>query len=192
MTCLITLADWKTLVDIGANLAKVLAILVGGFWTWLLFVKKRQRFPKATVTHVLTTERLPGHILLHVVTKIVNSGDVLLSLRSAEARVQQILPVTDGVAEKLTTGNDPVESSATEVEWPLVALRRWSWREGQAEVEPGEHEELHADFVLASSTEAVKVYSYVKNVAKKRRVIGWPKTTLFNLSRGSASDGVPG
>lgn len=51
-----------------------------------------------------------------------------------------------------------------------------SWR--------GETDELHFDFVVDSDVQVVVIYSYLKNVKKRRREIGWNVTLVYDLRSG--------
>jgi len=171
----------KDIADIVQSFFTVLGIVVGGFWTYMLFVQKRQRYPRAKTTHTITHKPL-GHnrILLHVTTDISNPGEVLLRLVSGFTRVQQILPPPPEVVAAMKKGEDPVRPTDTEYPWPLVGERAWHW-EKPHEIEPGESEELHCDFVIADTLRTVEIYTYVKNEAKPNKEIGWNLTTICDL-----------
>lgn len=48
------------------------------------------------------------------------------------------------------------------------------------EIEPGEIEQLHYDFFVASNIKAILVYSYFRNIQKSHRV-GWSLTTTHDI-----------
>lgn len=178
--------------DLAETLAAVMTafgIGAAGTWTYLLFVKQRQRYPSAVLEQKVVQKQLsPQHRLVHVAISVRNSGTVLLSLRSAEARLQQVTPVPETIASSLERGEDPVLEGNTEIEWPLIDLREWSWAAGEAEVEPGEAEILDADFVVPADVSSVELYAYVKNESKKKREIGWSRTTIHELIIEGESD----
>jgi hypothetical protein len=183
----------KDLFDIAQALATVIAIGVGGAWSYLLFVRTRQKYPRAKLEHKITHRNIPdGKILLHVGVTISNEGDVLLSLISTQTRIQKVLPVADHILDSIKKGEDPVEEGKTEIEWPLIGSSRKSeWEEGQREIEPGESDELIYDFIIDSGIQTVEVYTYVKNASKKQREIGWPLTTIYDIRASSRESKLP-
>jgi flagellar biogenesis protein FliO len=48
------LSDIKDIADVIQALFTSLAFIIGGAWTYLLFVRKRQRFPRAKIEHQIT------------------------------------------------------------------------------------------------------------------------------------------
>lgn len=109
------------------DLATITAIVVGGIWAYLLFVRRRQKYPRAALTHHIVHRRIShdelpdDKVLLRVGLVIENPGEVLLSLISGETRVQQIEPWPEWFLEKVKNGEDPVEKEQTEVNWPYAA-----------------------------------------------------------------------
>ena len=182
----------KDITDIIAAIATVVAILVGGFWSYTLFVRKRQKYPRANITHRVTPRPMTNsQLLLNVAVTISNPGEVLLSLVSGEIRIQQILPPPSELLNSINQGHDPVEEGQTEVQWPLIASRKSKWEKGKLEIEPGESDQLQYDFILDAKVQTIQVYSYLRNAKKRRREIGWGLTTIYDLQSSSQESGRP-
>jgi hypothetical protein len=173
----------KTFAETGQAAATIVALIVGGAWTYILFIRKRQRFPRATLDHVVTvTELSPEFLLVHLDVRIQNVGEVLLELRYSDIQLRRIIPLDAEVAETLREGKDPVQDGNSEVDWPGIGRRECNWEKNPREIEPGEYDRVHYDFVIGSSVAVLSAYSYFRNVAKKNREIGWNCTTLHNTS----------
>jgi hypothetical protein len=172
---------FKDVIDGIEALFTIIAIIVGGVWTYMLFIKRRQQYPRADITHkIINIPLTNGKTLLRVKTIISNPGEVLLTLASGETRVQQILPLSDDITADIAVGKDPVVEG-TEAGWPLLGRRV---REGApCEIEPGEKDEICYDFVIDSGVQATFVYSYYRNIMKKDRDIGWGLTTFNDMSK---------
>jgi len=185
----VTFADashisFKDLMSVIQAIATTIAIFIGGFWTYFLFVKKRQKFPRASISHqIFHKPLLQEKALLNVKTVLSNSGDVLLSLESGEVRVQQILPLPTDIASLIGEGQDPVPKYKTEVDWPLIGVRSFAWEKGKCEIEPGENDHFVSDYVVNADVQLVTVYSYFKNTRKRKRDIGWGVTTVYQIDR---------
>ena len=168
--------------------ATVIAIIVGGYWTYILFVKRRIDFPRSNIEHRVTHRIISDRkLLLHVDVTISNVGDTLVQLVSGEMRIQQMVPPPEEVLTSLNEDRTPVEDGRTEVDWPLVDSRKITWAEGQFEIEPGERDEVPYDFFVDTDIETVEVYSYFQNARKVGRDIGWGHTTIYDLK----SPGLP-
>jgi hypothetical protein len=176
---LVKLSTIKEVLDALQSLATIAAIIGGGIW----FLSRRQRYPRADVTHNITHKVLPdGKLLLHVAVRISNKGEVLLTLISGITRVQQMLPLSSSVVESINEGLDPVKKGQTEIEWPPLYSRESEWKEGKLEIEPGESDHINHDFILEAGVQTVEVYTYFKNAMKSGKEIGWQLTTVYDLN----------
>jgi hypothetical protein len=108
-------------------LVTILALLVAGGWTYVLFIQNRERNPKASVEHLIQpvplTEEL---ILLRTAVKVTNIGKVLLSVDDTTVWIQQIMPLVDcggdarcpmtlvAAGKSVRAGDEP------QVGWPLL------------------------------------------------------------------------
>lgn len=160
----------------------MIVIVVGGIWTYLLFVRKRQKYPRANIIH--RVEHWPisgGKTLLRVVVNISNKGEILLSLVSGFTRVQQMMPWPPELLESIKHDEEFVKEGQAEAEWPLLHQRDLAFEKGEREIEPGETDELALDFVIDSKVQIVVLYSYLKNKRKWWREIGWNTTSIHDL-----------
>jgi hypothetical protein len=178
-------ASHISLKDVATVLQAVvttIAILLGGLWTYFLFVKKRQRFPCANISHQILYKRISeGKALLNVKTVIANSGDVLLCLESGLVRIQQILPIPEDIGSLIEQGQDPVVKNRTEVDWPLIGDRSFTWEAGKCEIEPRENDYFVSDHVIDANVQLVAIYSYFQNTKKRKKAIGWGTTTVYEI-----------
>ncbi len=178
-----SLTELKDAMEALSAFFTVVAIVVGGTWTYLLFVRGRQKYPRATLEHNVMHKHINEHkVLLRVTLTVSNQSDVLLSLVSGFTRVQRMLPWPPEFLDAIEEGKDPVEAGETEVEWPLLQERFLTFAESGREIEPGEPDEFHFDFEINGSVETVLVYTYIKNEKKRGRDIGWGLTTVYDLS----------
>jgi hypothetical protein len=84
----------KEKLEIIQSIVTIFAVLVGGFWTYTLFVKERENYPHATIEHAPSHIALSKDInLLRVSMTVKNTGTSILEIKEMFIRVQQILPV---------------------------------------------------------------------------------------------------
>ena len=89
-----SVAFWKDFSAIIQALLTSIGILIGGIWTYLLFVRQRLHFPKVNIGLSVTDVLLPdGNRLIHAEVKIDNVGSVILCSNYAELRIRQVVPV---------------------------------------------------------------------------------------------------
>jgi hypothetical protein len=178
-----SLESWKSVAEIFQATVTGGALIAAGIWTYQLFVRKREAAQRAKVSHEISSLVLVGpHRLVHVAATVENTGQTLIRLHDGFIRIQRVLPLSDAEHAKLAEGLDLVPNGEREVPWPLINERLYNWNAGEAEIEPGETEVLHADFVIDGAVEAVFIYTYVRNVAKPDRHIGWCRTTPYTLA----------
>jgi len=179
----------SSFTDIAAALesvATVLAFAIGGLWTYLLFVKKRLRYPKASIKHSIEIVSLNDEKqLVHLALRLTNTGEILVRIDYAQVRLLQVAPLDCGLARQLDRDGDPVEGDKHELDWPLLSMREW--KEPRIEIEPGETEILHNDFVIGREVQSFQIYSFVQNSAKKK--IGWQCTTFHHVNDSTMKSG---
>ena len=189
--CKITkLATYKDSLQAVQALITVVAVLTAGLWSYLLFIRRRQKFPRARLTHEVISKLISSEKrLIRVVITVENVGEVLLEVERGEIHLQRIMPLGESVASKIAMEENSVPCD-DEIDWPALGVRELKWEKHELEVEPGEDENLHYDFVIDSDVETIQVYSHLKNRSKKRRDLVWQCTTLVDLTpveRGDSS-----
>lgn len=177
------------MADILQSLATVLALLVSGVWAYWLFVQNRQRFPRASLQHAVICHDLPENKrLVHVTVTIQNLGTILIKIESGETRLQQVKPYPERLVQAVRAGQDPVAPGQSEVDyWPMLDCHELSFPRSSWEIEPGESQEIHHDFVIDRRVEAISLYSFINNQTKRPRKIAWDLTTFHDLESGNAS-----
>jgi len=170
------------------ELLTIIAIVVGGVWTYWLFVKNRQTLPRASLKHTIAHAILgDDKVLLHVTVSISNLGNVILSIVSFKTRIHQVLPLDDDIEVVIRKGEDPVQDGETEIEWPLVTSHRLTLRKGEMEVEPNEVQEISHDFIIESEVQVIEIYSYLLNEEKRGRELAWDITSMYDLRPGDST-----
>lgn len=183
------LKEWADLLQ---GVVTTVALLVGGAWTYMLFVQKRQRYPRTSIEHRISHRRLEsGKLLLTVEVVVANTGDVLVALEKGETLVKQLLPPAPALARK--AGNRPARHQATG--WDLIAFEPDDPGKHGVEIEPGNVDQSVYNFIVDGDLETIQVYSYFENVEKRRvqidwrglristpRRLGWHHTSTYDLA----------
>lgn len=168
-----SLSAIKDFFAIVQSVATVIAIIVGGVWTYWLFVRKRQSYPRAKIEHKISHRpTLGGKVLLSVDTIISNIGDVLISVESGRISVSQMLPPQSQLLNIIKGNNEVMVTN-----WQNLASQGTS----KFEIEPGESHQLPYHFLIASDIQTIFVYTYFRNVEKPGRELGWEITTIYDI-----------
>jgi hypothetical protein len=172
----VTLTFWKDLSSTFQSIVTVAAILGGAF----LYLKRRQRFPRAKITLQITDRLITENkTVLRVAVTVSNQGEVLLSLESGFAGVQQVVPCPRPLLDSIRTADSILAETKTEADWALLAHSDVS---DKRQIEPGEEEEFYFDFLLDAEVKTVIVYCYFKNKKIKGEELGWNKTIIYDVS----------
>lgn len=173
--------SWSSWTSVANAIAGIIAMIVAGFWTYNLFVKRRQTKPRAELAQDVCVHRLPnGKLLVHIELRVKNIGEVLLEIRGVRTRILQVLPFTDDLRDGLDAGFDPtIKDDEPEIRW--ATLQEWDRsfdaRDHPCQIEPGETDELHFDAIVEADITRLQVHSHVRNFDVRGVAIGWRRTT---------------
>ena len=178
----------EKLTGAAESAATVVALIVGGLWTYRLFVKNRGDKPRAEVRHEVSVWPIAeDQLLIHVAVSVKNTSAVMMLLKSGEVRAVPMLPAAPQVWNQLADGV-PHQKGHSELVWPNRLTQSIDWSSSPRELEPGEQDTYHFDFVMETPVSLFQVYSHLQNVAKEPRSIGWNCTTLHPLESRGASN----
>jgi hypothetical protein len=157
---------FKEVLDIIQAIVTVAAVLVGGVWTYILFIKERHDYPHLNLEHIISHVLLPKHtVLLRVGIKVENIGQVRALTSETIIRVQQILPIAHCaqpdkcISVDLNKEVNNINSDFDRLDWPLLVKRVSS--DGR-EIEPSERENLDFEFVVPDYIKVVRVYTFIR------------------------------
>jgi hypothetical protein len=147
-----------------------------------LFIRKRQKFPRAKLTIELSYRVINrDKNLLSAFVTISNVGEVLLELDSGFAGLQQIIPVHEHLLASINKSEELIKDGKFEASWPPIKEYTLNFHQSGREIEPSEDEEFYFEFLLDSNVETVLFYTYFRNQTKKGRELGWNKIKLYDL-----------
>jgi hypothetical protein len=163
-----SLSDTVTLIQC---IITTFALLIGGLWTYNLFILRREKYPKAIISHNIFTSKIGRKKrLIHINVKIENIGPVLIKIKSGEIRILQILPFEWSLIK-----NDNLKN---EISWYQLDQKL---QDKNFELEPGESDELCYDSIIDENIKVIQIYCYYSNLEKGNK-IGWTKTTFHILN----------
>ena len=176
------MADSNRRMHIGATLqamqaaATITALVLGGIWTYLLFVEQRQLFAHLKTEHHVTHVSLPDNrILLMVDVVQTNVGSVRVTLTSGDVKISTLDPLDLDVTDVSSAWNFQAEN-------PNIPG-------GDLLIEPGESDQIHYEFILSDDA-PLRIYTYYKNPTTQGNT-GWVTYSLYDPRKPTASIANP-
>jgi hypothetical protein len=157
-------STWSIIIDNLSNLTTILAILIGGWWTYLLFIRQRQDYSRAILKQDVQQIKLDEiNRLLNIRIDIENVGNRLITPPKCSTTVQQVLPVPDEITQRMQNKIPLVPEGEIEVDWKVIARREFSLGEDNIdlELEPGESDQLYLDFIIPVAVTVVQVHTMI-------------------------------
>ncbi len=169
----------------------ILAVLVGGAWTYKLFIKERKHIPHANieqkVSHIPLTDQVN---LIRIGVDLTNMGNSRLVSRKCIIRIQQISPILpcEGhepcAVKQVNAALKETERKEDRFSWPLLTERVKIFGK-PLDIEPGEKDVIDFEFVIPSNIETVRIYSYFRNEKKTKGKdeVGWSVSTYYDFRK---------
>ena len=190
---LFTLAQNKDAIASLGSIVTMLGIIVGGLWVYLVFVRQRQKYPRAKVLHSIKIMPISdSKCFLRLTITVENTGDVLIAPDMLKVGIHQIRPWPPPITGWDPLCTRPLNATNGEYEFDYLVKDEIKLAPAELQIEPHESDETNVDVVLPTSAQTISCYSYVRNTSKKRRVfrksseIGWHTTTLHDLKPAEA------
>ncbi len=101
MNTLVLTYYFQNLIQNIESVLTIAAILIGGIWTYILFIKNREKYPKADLSQIIQKIDLDDELLIRLTIVIKNVGRVKLPIKSGEVRLQHIKPSNSLIADAI-------------------------------------------------------------------------------------------
>jgi hypothetical protein len=173
--------DWRDPAATVQSIVTIVALLIGGVWTYNTFVRFRQDRPRLVITHSVDHFRIPNNlILLSVEERFSNVGPVAIELQKGEIRIIRVLPLPDGLAQKAKSPDSLNDTAEDPKVWPVLVWYPHPWDKTRELIEPGEADSIKNYFLIPDSIEVVNIVSFVANPAEGNKM-AWRSSTTYDL-----------
>jgi len=160
-------------------LAGITAMIVGGMWSYYIFIAERTHSPKMDMNFEIDCNQFDDkYYLISTKLKIKNTSKVLLEPTSAQIKLQKILPDTKDYKELSFDEFNMLKEGDINLYWPMLGQRDWLKDKAPVKLEPGETDELAADFFLLETAELIRLYGSVQNPVTG---LSWVKTETIRI-----------
>jgi len=179
--------SFKETITTTQAIVSVIAVFVGGLWTYDLFIKERKHVPHINVeqkaSHIRFTK---GVNVMRLAVELTNTGNSLAKIQTSLIRIQQVLPQVPCVpgqtcvSEAINVAVQDRIMRADRFTWPLLSERTI---DTPLEIEPGEKEMIDFEFAVPSHVKVVRIYSYFRNETKRKgqSEMGWGLSNYYDF-----------
>jgi len=166
----------KDIAGIFQAVATTIAISAAGIW----FFCQGIHSPKANVSHLVTHRQISDDWnWVHVAVTIKNVGQRPITLKYGKVRIQKIYPLETKIHKQLLNMKNPVSEKSCVVDWPEPCKPLTPPLD--CNIWPGEEERLEFEFIIPTTIETVKIYSFFEK--QKTPQLGWSETTIYKLAK---------
>lgn len=149
-------------------------------------MRGRLGMPKAELQNAIAIRDYDeNRYWLHNEVTVLNRGETRIPMRHGFCRVRECLQSKE-LESQLLLGSDPknVDPHHCAIDWDQLDKKTWRCMPGKegGEIEPGEAELLHYDFLIPKSARLLHIESFLEN-SSKRSGIGWSRATVVDVSK---------
>lgn len=162
----------------------IIAIVIGGLWTYKLFILHREAYPKANISYHIEERKLSAEYnYIQIIVKIENSGNTVLRILKGEVRICDISFPNNTIEKQLKEYDKIMYFDERTFKWRCFQIIKMKWEKGEIEIEPKEADELDFEFIVPSKYKVIKIFSWFTNMEKNvgERYIGWSASKLYNI-----------
>jgi hypothetical protein len=179
----------KEKLEIVQYIVTIFAILIGGTWTYILFIRERQIYPHAEIEQVVSHIALSKATnLLRVVVNVKNIGGSRLIVKKSITRIQQILPEAPCIesspcaSKQIFRALEEYERKEDIFSWALIAERE-KYFDDPLDLEPSEKDMKDFEFAIPSDIKAVRIYTFIRNEKRSKgdTDFGWDVSSYYDL-----------
>jgi hypothetical protein len=186
--------DWPLTAEAFSNVAQILALLVGGLWTYRVFVRQRLDWKRACLQHEVTIlSRSQDWMVIRVRVCIQNIGSVVIVFAHGSTQIFQVSPVSEQIAKIVAGEAAQVGESLvkrTKLPWPKLVLYDYPLQDDEFILEPGETGSLYCEFSLPAKVESILVRTELPYNSSKSYDERWLEESVHTLvGRRCPSDG---
>lgn len=172
------MAEYHTIINNIESLITIIAVIIGGLWAYLLFVKNREKYPKAIIHHEIQKVKFENDVLVRLTIQIENIGKVILPIIYGEVWLQQLQPINESIKQAITDFQS--QNNKADIGWPIINKRVFRYENNNDyELEPGEIDKFEFDFLIDKNVKTIQFYTHIQNVDKSNK--GWNYTSIHNL-----------
>lgn len=173
--------QYDKLIEFFNHILTAVGVMVGAFWTYHLFIKNRQKYPKAEIEHNIEIRDIldEDFQLITLLVTVKNISQILLPVEVYSVEIFQILPAIE-LNEKNEKGYFK-QSKALELPNNTSIFKVTKKTKSNMEIEPTEKILLAHSVIVQKGIQTISVHSVVHNPSKSKKQFVWNNITTHDL-----------
>jgi hypothetical protein len=156
--------NWPVTFEAWSHIAQVMALAIGAWWTYRLFVRERVDKARANITHGIQCIPLSdAHRLVRIVVHIHNPGNVEIQPPSGNTKLEYA----------------KFEANNKGLRWEKHSERKLPFKRDDLAIEPGEEERYSVDFIVPADCELFQIKTEV-DCGRHYKGEFWTETSLWS------------
>jgi hypothetical protein len=178
---IMNIEEYDKIVEFLNHLLTAVGVVIGAFWTYHLFVKNRQKYPKAEIEHKIEIRDIldENFQLITLLITVKNISQILLPVEEYSIEIFQILPAID-LKDKNEKGYFN-QSKSLELPNNSSIFKVTKKTKSNMEIEPTEKVLLAHSVVVPKGIQTISVHSVVHNPSKSKKQFVWNNITTHDL-----------
>lgn len=173
--------QYDKFVEFFNHILTAVGVIIGAFWTYHLFIKNRQKYPKAEIEHKIEIRDVLGENfqLITLLVTVKNISQILLPVEEYSVEIFQILPAID-LKDKIEKGYFN-QSKSLELPNNASIFKVTKKTKSNMEIEPTEKVLLAHSVIVPKGIQTISVHSVVHNPSKSKKQFVWNNITTYDL-----------
>jgi len=156
-------------------------VVVGAFWSYHLFIKNRQKYPKAEIDHKIEIKDIENgeFQLITLIITIKNISQILLPIEEYNIEIFKVIPsleLSDKIEKGYFNKYPSYEIPSNESIFKVTKKTK-----SNMEIEPTEKILLAHNVVIPKGLQTISVHSVVYNPSKSKKQFVWNNITIHDL-----------
>ena len=164
----------------------VLAIGVGSVWAFYKLEIFREFQPHLTITQKISHRRIgDGYVHVSVVARLTNSSKVVVEIRNALFRMQEIAPVSDANIRQMYSEFESKPNEEKYFQFPTLVEFQRTWEKDEFVIEPGETESENYEFIVEDDFDTVKITAFFTDqvlITEQHAERGWLAVSVYDVN----------
>ena len=173
-------------VIIAEAVVTLVAIALGGVFAYYKLDLFRDFQPHLTITQKISHRRIGDrHVHVSVVARLTNSSKVVVEIRNALFRMQEIAPVSDANIRQMYSEFESKPNEEKYFPFPTLVEFQRTWEKDEFVIEPGETESENYEFIVENAFDTVKLTAFFTDqisISEQHAERGWLAVSVYDVN----------
>lgn len=173
-------------VIVAETIVTLVAIALGGVFALHKLEVFRDFQPHLTITQQISQRRIGDrYVHISVVARLTNSSKVVVEIRNALFRMQEISPVSNSNIEQMYFEFESKPNEEKYFQFPTLVEFQRKWNKDEFVIEPGEAESENYEFIVEDVFDTIKLTAFFtdqKLITEQHVERGWLTVSVYDIN----------